>query len=132
MCPIANLSSQLEEALGKIPKVYGGGQVYISPRLKKVLDVSFQEADRLKDSYVSTEHLLLAIVEEQEGAGAKLLAGEGVRKDEIYKVLAAIRGSQRVTDQNPEEKYQALARYTRDLTGSGPEGKAGPGDRPGR
>lgn len=123
---IPNLSSQLEEALGKIPKVYGGGQVYLSPRLKKVLDVSFQEADRLKDSYVSTEHMLLAIVEEQEGAGSKLLAGEGVRKDEIYKVLAAIRGSQRVTDQNPEEKYQALTRYTRDLTDLARKGKLDP------
>jgi ATP-dependent Clp protease ATP-binding subunit ClpB len=101
---LPTLLSQLEEVLSKIPKVYGAGvgQVYLSPRLKRVLDVSFQESDRLKDTYVSTEHMLLAAVEEQDGAGAKILASQGVNKDEIYKVLAAIRGSQRVTDQNPE------------------------------
>jgi ATP-dependent Clp protease ATP-binding subunit ClpB len=122
------LLSQLEEELKKIPKVYGGGvgQVYISPRLKKVLDGSFLESDRLKDTYVSTEHMLLAIVEEQEGMGAKVLASLGVSKDEVYKVLAALRGSQRVTDQSPEEKYQALARYTRDLTDLARKGKLDP------
>jgi ATP-dependent Clp protease ATP-binding subunit ClpB len=125
---LPNLLSQLEEGLKTIPKVYGAGagQVYMSPRLKKVLDGSFLESDRLKDTYVSTEHMLLAITEEQEGAGAKILASLGVRKDEIYKVLAALRGSQRVTDQNPEEKYQALARYTRDLTDLARKGKLDP------
>jgi len=120
--------SQLEEVLGKIPKVYGAGsgQVYLSPRLKKVLDTSFQESDRLKDTYASTEHMLLAIAEEQDGAGARILANQGVSKDQIYKVLAAIRGSQRVTDQNPEEKYQALVRYTRDLTDLARKGKLDP------
>ena len=125
---LADLIAQVEETLKKIPKVYGGGtgQVYISPRLKKVLDNSSQEADRLKDAYVSTEHMLLAIAEEQEGAGAKILASLGISKDEIYKVLAALRGSQRVTDQNPEEKYQALAKYTRDLTELARKGKVDP------
>jgi ATP-dependent Clp protease ATP-binding subunit ClpB len=125
---LPNLLSQLEEVLKKIPKVYGagGGQAYLSPRLKKVLDGSFQESDRLKDTYVSTEHMLLAIVEEQEGAGAKILTNLGVSKDEIFKVLAAVRGSQRVTDQSPEEKYQALARYTRDLTDLARKGKLDP------
>jgi len=125
---LPNLLSQVEEGLKTIPKVYGGGagQVYISPRLKKVLDGSFLESDRLKDTYVSTEHMLLAIAEEQEGAGAKILASLGVSKDEIYKVLAALRGSQRVTDQNPEEKYQALAKYTRDLTELARKGKLDP------
>ena len=125
---LPHLLSQLEEGLKKIPKVYGAGvgQVYISPRLKKVLDGSFLESDRLKDTYVSTEHMLLAIVEEQEGMGAKILASLGVSKDGIYKVLAALRGSQRVTDQNPEEKYQALARYTRDLTDLARKGKLDP------
>ena len=125
---LPNLLSQVEEGLKTIPKVYGGGagQVYISPRLKKVLDDSFLESDRLKDTYVSTEHMLLAIAEEQEGAGAKILASLGVSKDEIYKVLAGLRGSQRVTDQNPEEKYQALAKYTRDLTELARKGKLDP------
>jgi ATP-dependent Clp protease ATP-binding subunit ClpB len=121
------LKSQLEENLKKIPKVYGEGmgQVYLSPRTKKVLDSSFQEADRLKDAYVSTEHMFLAIAEEG-GAGARILASLRVTKDEIYKVLAAVRGSQRVTDQNPEEKYQALSRYTRDLTDLARMGKLDP------
>jgi len=125
---IPSILSQLEERLKEIPKVYGGGlgQVYLAPRLQKVLDISFQEADRLKDTYVSTEHMLLAIVEEREGFGGKILPGQGVNKDEIYKVLASIRGSQRVTDQSPEEKYQALARYTRDLTDLARKGKLDP------
>lgn len=120
--------SQLEEALKKIPKVYGldSGQVYISPRLKKVLDKSFLEAENLRDSYVSTEHLLLAMTEDQEGVAARILARQGMSKDEIYKILATIRGSQRVTDQNPEEKYQALSRYTRDLTDLARKGKLDP------
>jgi ATP-dependent Clp protease ATP-binding subunit ClpB len=122
-----SLNSQLEENLKKIPKVYGGGtgQVYLSPRLKKVLDHSFQEADRLKDTYVSTEHLLLALADEG-GAAAQILAAQGVTKDDLYKVLASVRGTQRVTDQNPEEKYQALARYTRDLTDLARKGKLDP------
>jgi len=120
--------TQLEEALKKIPKVYGvdSGQVYISPRLKKILDKSFLEAEHLKDSYVSTEHLLLAMTEDQEGSGARILANQGISKNEIYRVLATIRGSQRVTDQNPEEKYQALSRYTRDLTDLARKGKLDP------
>ena len=122
------LASRLEEALGKIPKVYGGGmgQVYISPRLKKVMDSSFQEAERLKDAYVSTEHMLLAILDERDGAAALILTGLGADKDSIYKVLMAVRGSQRVTDQSPEEKYQALTRYTRDLTDLARKGKLDP------
>jgi len=125
---LPSLLSQVEGGLKTTPKVYGAGagQVYISPRLKKVLDGSFLESDRLKDTYVSTEHMLLAIAEEQEGAGAKILASLGVSKDGIYKVLAALRGSQRVTDQNPEEKYQALAKYTRDLTELARKGKVDP------
>jgi ATP-dependent Clp protease ATP-binding subunit ClpB len=125
---VPSLASRLEEALGKIPKVYGGGvgQVYISPRLKKVMDSSFQEAERLKDAYVSTEHMLLAILEERDGAASLILTGLGADKDSIYKVLMAVRGSQRVTDQNPEEKYQALTRYTRDLTDLARKGKLDP------
>jgi ATP-dependent Clp protease ATP-binding subunit ClpB len=125
---IPALNSQVEAALAKYPKVHGGGteQVYISPRLKKVLDASFQEAERLKDAYVSTEHMLLAIVEERGGAAGTILKTQGVSRDELYKVLTTIRGTQRVTDQNPEEKYQALMRYTRDLTDLARKGKLDP------
>jgi len=125
---IPALTSQVEEALGKIAKVFGGGagQVYISPRLKKVMDSSFEEAERLKDAYVSTEHMLLAIIEERDGAASRMLLGLGANKDAVYKVLMSIRGSQRVTDQSPEEKYQTLTRYTRDLTDLARKGKLDP------
>jgi ATP-dependent Clp protease ATP-binding subunit ClpB len=126
--PLPRILQALEESLKKIPKVYGGGvgQVYVSPRLKKVFDVAFEEAERLKDTYVSTEHLLLAIVEEPAGTAARILADQGIHRDEIFQVLAAVRGSQRVTDPNPEDKYQALVRYCRDLTELARKGKLDP------
>ncbi len=109
---------QVEEALNKIPKVYGtgGGQPYISPRSKKVLDQAFKEAERLKDEYVSTEHIFISVADEKGGEASKILSSLGVTRDDLYNVLVSIRGSQRVTDPNPEEKYQALKRYSRDLT----------------
>ena len=108
----------VEEALKKIPKVYGtgGGQPYISPRSKKVLDHAFKEAERLKDEYVSTEHIFISVADEKGGEASKILSSLGVTRDDLYNVLISIRGSQRVTDPNPEEKYQALKRYSRDLT----------------
>jgi len=83
--------------------------------LNKVLDNAIVEAARLKDEYVSAEHVLIAIVEEKHGAAGKILRGKGITKDTIFKVLVEIRGSQRITDPNPEEKYQALKRYARDF-----------------
>lgn len=119
---------RVEEALQKIPKVYGGGggQLYISPRSKKVLDQSFKEAERLKDEYVSTEHIFIAITDEKGGEASRILSSLGVTKDTLYNVLVSIRGSQRVTDPNPEEKYQALKRYGRDLTDLARKGKLDP------
>jgi len=119
---------ELEEALNKIPKVYGagGGQLYISPRSKRILDQAFKEAERLKDEYVSAEHILLSLADEKEGAASTLLSSLGVTKDALYSVLVSIRGSQRVTDPNPEEKYQALKRYSRDLTELARKGKLDP------
>jgi ATP-dependent Clp protease ATP-binding subunit ClpB len=114
----AAVLKQLEEYLTKLPKVYGGGaeQLYISPRSKKMLDQSFKEAERLKDEYVSTEHIFIALADEKGGEASSILSSLGVTKDTLYTVLVSIRGSQRVTDPNPEEKYQALTRYGRDLT----------------
>jgi len=114
----AAVLKQLEESLTKMPKVYGGGveQLYISPRSKKMLDQSFKEAERLKDEYVSTEHIFIALADEKGGEASRILSSLGVTKDTLYTVLVSIRGSQRVTDPNPEEKYQALTRYGRDLT----------------
>jgi len=104
-------------ALGKLPRAEGGAEPGLSPRLRAVANAAESEADRLKDEYVSTEHLLLALASEGGRAGAaKLLQGHGVTKDRVFEALTAVRGSQRVTDPNPENKYQALERYGRDLT----------------
>ncbi|MEE9503715.1 MAG: ATP-dependent chaperone ClpB, partial [Thermodesulfobacteriota bacterium] len=114
----AVVMQKTEQALQKIPRVQGGGegQLYISPRSKKILDQSFKEAERLKDEYVSTEHIFISIVDEKSGEASCILSSLGVTKDTVYNVLVSIRGSQRVTDPSPEEKYQALKRYGRDLT----------------
>jgi len=112
-----NIEDEIKKSLEKLPKVEGSGtgQAYITPRLNKVFDNALVEAARLKDEYVSAEHILLAIVEEKEGAAGKILRGKGITKDTIFKALIEIRGSQRITDPNPEEKYQALKRYARDF-----------------
>jgi ATP-dependent Clp protease ATP-binding subunit ClpB len=87
----------------------------MSTRLKNILDAAFADASRMKDEYVSIEHILVAIADEKEGVAGKVLNRAGVTRDTIFRVLMDIRGSQRVTDQNPEEKYQALDRYARDF-----------------
>ena len=121
------LLRQLEEALDKLPKVYGSaGQIYISPRSEKVLNQSFNEAERLKDEYVSTEHILISLVDEKGGKASEILSSSGVTKDALYNVLVSIRGNQRVTDPNPEDKYEALKRYGRDLTDQARKGKLDP------
>ena len=121
------LLRQLEEALDKLPKVYGSaGQIYISPRSEKVLNQSFKEAERLKDEYVSTEHILISLVDEKGGKVSEILSSSGVTKDALYNVLVSIRGNQRVTDPNPEDKYEALKRYGRDLTDQARKGKLDP------
>ncbi|MFQ6115398.1 MAG: Clp protease N-terminal domain-containing protein, partial [bacterium] len=111
--------SRLDDEIQKIPRVSGPGSVgniYISNRVNNVFNAALQEMRQLKDEYVSTEHLFIAIADEKGGAASNLLKQQGVTKDNIYKVMKEIRGSQRVIDQNPEEKYQALERYGRDLT----------------
>ena len=124
---VSLMKGQLEEGLKKIPKVYGAGEgVYLSPRLKKILDKAFEEAQRLMDEFASTEHILIAIADEKTSEAYKILAAQGATKDAILKAMASLRGSQRVTDQNPEEKYQALMRYTRDLVGLARKGKLDP------
>ncbi|MFQ6042677.1 MAG: Clp protease N-terminal domain-containing protein, partial [Candidatus Poribacteria bacterium] len=107
----------LEDELQKIPKVRGvSAELYLSPVLGKVLDAAWQEATELKDEYLSAEHILIAIADNKETPAGQILRQNGVTKDNILKVLVDIRGSQRVTDQNPEDKYQALERFGRDLT----------------
>ena len=123
----AALAREARAAVGKQPQVHGGSQAAISPRLKLVVDLAQAEAGRLKDEYVSTEHLFLAIAGETgRSAGARLLQQQGLTPDRILSALTDVRGSQRVTDQNPENKYQALERYGRDLTALAQKGKLDP------
>ena len=124
---LQQVKQQLKGELDRLPKAYGPVQLVMSSRLKRVLDNAQKEAERLKDDYTSTEHLLVAIVDDHEKSPVtKLLASHGVTKDSIYQVLTSIRGSQRVTDQNPEGKYQALEKYGRDLTEIARRGKLDP------
>ena len=121
------IAGELEQELKRVPQVSGSGagQVTITSRLNDVFSGAEQEAERLKDDYISTEHLLLAIME-VGGVGAGVFKRHGATKDRIYSALTAIRGSQRVTDQEPEEKFQALAKYSRDLTDLARKGKLDP------
>ena len=114
---VPQLESEFEELLVKQPRVTGGGQQYAAPELGSLLERAQQEAERLKDEYVSTEHLLLAAadVENRTPAG-DLLRKHAGDKESLLALLAQVRGSARVTDPNPEEKYEALKRYTKDLT----------------
>ncbi len=119
---------RLEEELGKMPQVHGAtAQVYVSSRLQQVFNVAAEEASRLRDEYISTEHLLLGICDERvKGPAFQILKDFGVSRESIYQVLTSIRGSQRVTDANPEGKYQALEKYGRDLTQLARQGKLDP------
>ena len=115
------------QLVGQQPQVHGGTGATISPRLKLVTDLAQAEAERLKDEYVSTEHLFIAIASETgRSPAARLLQSIGLTRDRIFEALMEIRGGQRVTDQNPEGKYQALERYGRDLTELAQRGKLDP------
>ena len=121
------LIAKTNEALSKLPKVSGSGaQPGMSQALQKVIDQAFKEADNFKDEYVSTEHLLLALAQQKNEGAALLLASFGATHDAILKSLSTVRGSQRVTDQNPEAKFQALEKYAKDLTELARRGKLDP------
>ena len=123
-----SMERQAANSLEKIPRVSGSGygQAYISPRLKAVLEQAFNEAEQMKDEYISLEHILMAISDEKAGEGAKILSAAGITRDSILKALVDIRGGQRITDQNPEDKYQALERFSRDLTAIASKGNLDP------
>jgi ATP-dependent Clp protease ATP-binding subunit ClpB len=122
------VAQELDFAIDKFPKITGDavGEPYISPRTKGVLAAAFAESAKMKDQYVSIEHILLAILDERDGEAKHILSRHGVTKDSILKVLMEIRGSQRITDPHPEEKYQALDRFSRDLTDLARLGKLDP------
>jgi len=120
------LSARLHASLEARPKQVGGGEPTVGPALRTVLIAAFDEMNRLKDEYVSTEHLLLALAAQEQGEAARLLGAAGVTRDRVYSVLEAVRGSQRVTDANPEAKYEALDKYGRDLTAEALRGRLDP------
>ncbi len=121
------LATGLADRLDAIPKVFGGGGggQYLSPELGRVLQAAQEEAGRMQDEYVSTEHLLLGMADPATEVGG-WLGSLGVTRDAVYRVLAQVRGQQRVTDQNPESTYQALERYGRDLTALARQGRLDP------
>ncbi|OPX84311.1 MAG: Chaperone protein ClpB [Pelotomaculum sp. PtaB.Bin104] len=123
---VARLKSQVKTAVERMPKVHGAGGMYVSSGLSETVELAWKEAERLKDEYLSTEHLLLGMVARRKGEAGKILSQFGVTPDRVYKILVEIRGTQRVTDQNPEDKYQSLARFTRDLTDMARKGKLDP------
>ncbi|HKX17386.1 MAG TPA: ATP-dependent chaperone ClpB [bacterium] len=122
----AALRQTLEHALAQTPKVYGQDEPAMGASLRRALEAAQEEAQRLTDEYVSTEHLLLGVVADRNTGAGRLLAQAGVDREKIYAALQTIRGGQRVTDQAPESKYQALERYGKDLTKMAREGKLDP------
>jgi ATP-dependent Clp protease ATP-binding subunit ClpB len=120
------LASEAEKLIDRLPKVSGAGQQYLSDASNRVLERAFDEAKSLKDEYVSTEHILLAIAAESKDPAGQLLVKKGATRDSILQAMAAIRGSHRVTSQNPEASYRALEQYARDLTEMARRGKIDP------
>ena len=124
---LAGIASAIETTVQKTPKVQGAAsEMRIAHALQSVLDAGFKEATTLKDEYVSTEHLLIACTEAKQTEVGKTLREAGVTKGKILKALVDIRGNQRITDQNPEDKYQALTRFGRELTQEAISGKLDP------
>jgi ATP-dependent Clp protease ATP-binding subunit ClpB len=123
--PPDRLKPDLESELARRHKVQGG-EVFAGSTLKKALDAAQSEATKLKDDYVSTEHLLLGLMDDGGSSLKKIFQKHGLKRDAVLQVLAELRGNQRVTDQNPEDKFQALEKYGRDLTALARQGKIDP------
>ncbi len=121
------LKSSLDQALNKYPKAqYESTQLYATPRIQAIFQNAEAEAKRLKDDFIGTEHILIAIVSERQGDASKMLAQAGITTEKLYKALQEVRGGHRVTDPRAESKYRSLAKYTRDLTAMAAEGKLDP------
>src|SRR5260370_16163057 len=111
-----------QAAMARFPRVQGGQQ-YFSPRLTQLFTAAQKQAEKMQDEYISTEHLLLAIAEGKDGAGGTILRQHGVSRDDLLKIIEQTRGGARITDQNAEANYQALAKYAPDLTDLRRQGK---------
>ena len=124
--PTTVATQEIEAELGRLPKAYGPVQLYLSQRLSAVLRSAEGEAGRMHDEYISTEHLLLGIIAADKGHAGEILRKHGLSLESVYQALTSIRGSQRVTDQNPEGKCRALEKYARDITDAARKGKLDP------
>jgi ATP-dependent Clp protease ATP-binding subunit ClpB len=124
--PAAKLQPDLEKELARRHMIQGGNDPYAGRDLQKALDAAQSEANKLKDDYVSTEHLLLGLLDEASPSLKKIFSAHGLKRDAVLKALAELRGNQRVTDQQPEGKFQALEKYGRDLTALARQGKIDP------
>ncbi|HKW30157.1 MAG TPA: ATP-dependent chaperone ClpB [Verrucomicrobiae bacterium] len=124
--PVARLKPDLEAELARRHKIQGAGDAYAGGDLRKALDAAQSEATKLKDDYVSTEHLLLGLIDSGGPSLKKIFSKHGLKRDAVLKALAELRGNQRVTDENPEAKFQALDKYGRDLTALAKQGKIDP------
>ncbi|HEU4833060.1 MAG TPA: Clp protease N-terminal domain-containing protein, partial [Pyrinomonadaceae bacterium] len=122
---VAVILNYTQAAVARFPRVKGGQQ-YLSSRMTQIFTASQQQADQMQDEFISTEHLLLAIVEEKDGDAGKILRQHGVTRDDLFKVIEQMRGGSRITDQNAEQNYQALSKYARDLTEAARKGKLDP------
>lgn len=121
------VKNRVQDVLNGMPKVsYEGAQIYQTPRIARVMELAKYEADRLKDEFIGTEHLLIAIAGEPKGESAGILKEFGIDQEKLYQALQTIRGSQRVTDQRAESKYRSLEKYSRDLTKLAREGRLDP------
>jgi ATP-dependent Clp protease ATP-binding subunit ClpC len=124
------LTERLDATLRASPKanIFGGGagQIFITPRVKRIIDLANEEANRLKDEYISTEHIFLAILTERNTPAARILESAGLSRDRVYSAIQDLRGGQRVTDPQSESRYRTLDKYSRDLTQLAREGKLDP------
>ena len=124
------LTERLDATLRASPKanIFGGGagQIFITPRVKRIIDLANEEANRLKDEYISTEHIFLAILTERNTPAARILESAGLTRDRVYDAIQDLRGGQRVTDPQAETRYRTLEKYSRDLTQLAREGKLDP------
>ncbi|HXM28025.1 MAG TPA: ATP-dependent chaperone ClpB [Chthoniobacterales bacterium] len=123
---IPEVEGLLEQELARRPKISGAAQQYLNADLRNVLNQAETEMTRLKDEYLSVEHFILALIDPPKTPAGRILQGLGVNRETVMKALQGLRGSQRVTDQNPEGKYQTLERYGRDLTAAARQGKIDP------
>jgi len=125
-----SLTERLDQTLRMTPKanIFGGGagQIFITPRVKRIIDLANEEANRLKDEYISTEHIFLAIMSERNTSAARILEGAGLTRDRVLDAIMQLRGGQKVTDPQAETRYRTLEKYSRDLTHLAREGKLDP------